>query len=130
MLGDGLGIREVQAVQVNVLVGVVALIDLVEDLPSDVVVDLLFHLLVLFKSYFFIDISLVFARLKFFVGLVLQILSNLFVFVDSLNLSLLLYLRLVKSVIFVGGRAHDRVVLALHVGVVQVLFDDRLSPET
>ena len=49
LFGDGLCVNKIKTVQVAVLRDLKVLVNFIEYLPSDVVIDLLFHLLVLIK---------------------------------------------------------------------------------
>lgn len=67
LLSYGLAVTEVQAVEVYKLILIVIAVNIIKDLPCYVVVDLLFHFLVLFKSYFFVFISLILIVFVFFI---------------------------------------------------------------
>ena len=98
LLSNGLGVRQLEAVEIDVFVRVVALVHLVEYLPRDVIVYLLLHFLVLLERYLLIDIGLVLARLVLLVDLLLQVLTYFFVLVNCLDLPLLFHLSLVHAI--------------------------------
>ena len=83
--------------------------------------------MVLFEGDFLINIGLVLAGLILLVHLFLKVGSNLFVFVDGLNLSLLFELARIRILLARGGGY--RRVLSLKVGVVCILLDYLGRPE-
>lgn len=128
LLGNGLSVRKLEAVEIDVFVRVVALVHLVEYLPRDVVVYLLLHFLVLLERYLLIDIGLVLARLVLLVDLLLEVLTYFFVLVNCLDLPLLFHLSLVHAIGLLAHRHYGRV-LPLQVGIVNVLSDNLLRPK-
>ena len=83
LLGNGLGIFQVQAIQVNVLICIVCLVHFIEDLPCDVIVNLLLHFLVLLISDF-LFIILFTVLLIFIVDFALQVLANFIILLDDI----------------------------------------------
>ena len=87
LFGNSLRIDEVEAVEVDVLVDIKELISFIEDLPSNVVVNLLLHLLVLLKGDL-VRPLLVSMSLVLSVHHTLEPLLGLFEFVDNVLVSL------------------------------------------
>lgn len=71
LFSDGFCIHDVKAIQINELVSVVVLVNFIEYLPSDIVVNLLLHFLVLLEGDFLVNVGLVLACLILFVYLLL-----------------------------------------------------------
>ena len=83
LLGYCFGVQEIEAVKINVAIGVIVLVYFVKDLPGNIIIDLLLHLLKLFKSNLFLRVLLVAAILVLFVNFMLKILSHLLILLDD-----------------------------------------------
>ena len=81
-----LGINEIQTVKIDVFVDVIILINLIKQLPCNIIIYLLLHLLILLKSYLFF-ILFVSICLVFFVNFMLQTIADFFIFIQTLFVS-------------------------------------------
>ena len=84
LLCDGLCIHYFKTVQIDYLLYIVVLIHFVEDLPGNVVVDLLEHFLKLILCDSIFLVRTVFAADVFFIGFLLKLSSNLFIFINNI----------------------------------------------
>lgn len=78
---NGLSINDIEAVEVDIPVNIMLLVNLIEDLPGNIIVDLLLHFLELFKGNLFF-VFLVSALLVLPVNFSLKTFTNFFIFFD------------------------------------------------
>ena len=83
-----LRINELKATEINILFYIIELVDFIKQLPGYIIVDLLFHLLILLKGNSII-VLFVSVFLILFIYLLLKTFGNLFVFANDGIISLL-----------------------------------------
>ena len=129
LLCDGLGIRDIEAIQVDDLINIILVIDLVESLPSNIIINLLQHFGKLIIGN---KVGIIFVH----VTLVFLICFLLKVFTDFLKLilyhpiflpELFLWNLIAIGHLAVGVKLFDARVGAFNVGV---SFDDGHCPES
>ena len=78
LLTNSFGINNIEAIEINIPIHIMVRIDLIEYLPGNIIIDLLFHLLELLESYLFF-IFLIATLLIFTINFGLKTLPDFFV---------------------------------------------------